>query len=139
MTQLSLTVYFDDQMWVGVVEEQEADELRVARHIFGAEPGPGEVLAFVLHEMLPLLRRSGGHETAPLRLQRIPNPKRAAREAARASAACGISTQAQEAMRREIERHKVERKAETKQEREAEIARRRAIADQRRRERHRGH
>jgi hypothetical protein len=139
MIQLSLTIYFAESLWVGVVEEHDGGDLRVARQIFGAEPGPGEVLAFVLRDMLPLLERAGDQPVEAAPAPRALNPKRAAREAARASAARGVSTQAQEAMRLEIERHKVEHQEETKQERETASAQRRALAVARRKERHRGH
>jgi hypothetical protein len=139
MIQLSLTIYFAESLWVGVVEECDGADLRVARHIFGAEPGPGEVLGFVLRDMLPLLGRAGAHAAEEAPRAREVSPKRAAREAARASAERGVGTQAQEAMRLEIERHKAERKVETKQERAAAADRRRALAVARAKERHRGH
>lgn len=139
MVELSLTVYFAESLWVGVVEERAEEGLRVARHIFGAEPGPGEVHEFVLRQMLPLLERAGPHEAQDAPAPRATSPKRAAREAARASAARGVSSQAQEAMRLEIERRKAERKIETRQEREHEAARRRALAAARSKARHRGH
>ncbi|NTW03353.1 MAG: YjdF family protein [Oscillochloris sp.] len=139
MVQISLTIYFAESFWVGVVEERDGADLRVARHVFGAEPGPGEVLDFVLYDLLSLLDHSGSHEIEQASASRSVNPKRAAREAARASAERGISTQAQEAMRLELECRKVERKQETKQDRDTEAARRRALAVMRQKERHRGH
>ena len=47
-----LTVYFDGQFWIGLVECADADRLQVARHIFGAEPSDNEVLEFVLSDLL---------------------------------------------------------------------------------------
>jgi hypothetical protein len=52
---MKLTVYFDGQFWVGVVEDEYHQSLRVARHIFGAEPKDTEVQAFVNRHLPGLL------------------------------------------------------------------------------------
>ena len=49
-----LTIYFDGQFWIGLIEcvddaclsasRLQAPRLRVARHIFGSEPSDSEVL-----------------------------------------------------------------------------------------------
>ena len=134
----TLTVYFDDPWWVGVIACEEAGTLRVYRHVFGSEPSNEEVLAFVLREYLRLTSRpvagiASDAEKPPRR-----NPKRAAREAARMTAARGISTKSQEALRVAREAEARERQATSRAEREraAEYKWERARAQAR--ARHRG-
>jgi hypothetical protein len=98
----SLTVYFEDPFWVGVVEQQEDETLRVARHVFGSEPSPVEVFEFVLYQLGALLDRPAVAATAELPAPKPRNPKHAAREAAQALAQHGTSTQAQAAYKRQI-------------------------------------
>ena len=118
---VTLTVYFDDPWWVGVVEMEADGELRVARQVFGSEP-PNEVVhQFVLRELPRLLAQPRlGLPSNAAPLPRRVNPKRAAREAGRLTAARGLSTRAQAALRLERETHKQERRIQSKAERERE-------------------
>ena len=80
----TLTVYHDGQFWVGVVEHVEDGMLSVARVVFGAEPSNEEVYTWVL-ERWSSLRLSAETEPVGPRAGRIPgNPKRRAREVAKA-------------------------------------------------------
>src|SRR5262249_23187309 len=97
-TMPTLTVYFDDSWWVGVIELDEDRILRVFRHVFGSEPSNAEVLDFVLNRLTALIAQPiAGVAIAPPTPQKI-NPKRAAREAAQRMQTRGISTKAQEAL-----------------------------------------
>jgi hypothetical protein len=134
----TLTVYFDDPWWVGVIACEEAGTLRVYRHVFGSEPSGEEVLAFVLRNYLLVTSRpaagvAGGAEEPPRR-----NPKRAAREAARLTAERGISTKAQEALRVAREAEAQTRQATSRAERERAAEQRWMQARARARARHRG-
>lgn len=60
------------------------------------------------------------------------------REAGRQTAQAGIGTRSQQTLQAQRELHKQEKKAHTKAEREAEAARRFAMAQQKRKEKHRG-
>jgi hypothetical protein len=44
---MQLTVFFDGQFWVGVIEQHDDAGLKVARYLFGPEPTDTEVFAFV--------------------------------------------------------------------------------------------
>jgi hypothetical protein len=134
----TLTVYFDDPWWVGVIACEEAGTLRAYRHIFGSEPSGEEVLAFILRDFLPLTSRPvvGLPGDAKALLRR--NPKRAAREAARQTAERGISTKAQEALRVAREAEAQTRQATSRAERERAAEQRRAQTRARARARHRG-
>lgn len=134
----TLTVYFDDPWWVGVIACEEAGALRVYRHVFGSEPSGEEVLAFVLRDFLPLTSRPTvgipGDPEAPLPR----SPKRAAREAARQTAKRGISTRAQEALRVAREAEAQTRQATNRAERERAAEQRRLQKRARARAHHRG-
>jgi hypothetical protein len=135
----SLTIYFDDPWWVGIIACDEGGALRVYRHVFGSEPSGEEVLAFVLREYVALTNVlvAGVMSDEPPR--RRPNPKRAAREAASLTAARGISTKAQEALRVAREAEAAAREAAAGERRERDRAERWEQSRVRTRERRRGH
>jgi hypothetical protein len=138
VARITLTVYFENPFWVGVVERQADGALQAARHIFGAEPSPGEVLEFVQRQLGPLLDRPSIAVAVAQAPPRPLNPKRAARAAALALAERGLSTQSQEALRLQIEQHKRLRKQRSKAEREAAAAYKRQLKTQKAKARHRG-
>lgn len=108
----TLTVYHDGQFWVGVVEHVESGMLSVARVVFGAEPSNEEVYTWVL-ERWANLHLSTATEPVESRQNRLPgNPKRRAREAAKALHVRGSSTASQRALARERERLKDESRSE---------------------------
>lgn len=138
MHTISLTVYFDDPFWVGVVERQTEAELQVTRHVFGAEPGAAELWVFVLHQLdwtgQERVCTVQSEPPAPLTI----GPKRVAREAARLRMQRGCSTKAQQALQQQHEQHKQERKQRSKAAREVEEEQRWQVARQRAKARHRG-
>lgn len=108
----TLTVYHDGQFWVGVVEHVEDGMLSVARMVFGAEPSNEEVYTWVIGHWSSL-RLSAEAEPVGPRVGRLPgNPKRRAREAAKAMRQHGSSTASQLALARERERSKEESRSE---------------------------
>lgn len=138
MVAIRLTIFFEDPFWVGVLEREDEGMYIVARHLFGAEPAPAEVLAFVLRRMGRLIENVGSaFEVVPTEPREV-SPKRAAREAAKALAQRGSSTQAQEALRLALEQNKQVRKLHTKAEREAEADYKRRLKIQKAKQRHRG-
>mgnify|MGYP001541586627 CR=1 FL=1 len=101
----TLTVYHDGQFWVGLAEHVEGGRYGVARIVFGAEPSDEELSFF-------------GDEAAEAS-KPAKNPKRRAREAAKALKRPAVSTKAQqalaaqrEAMKRESARARSQRRAE---------------------------
>ncbi|GEC89313.1 MULTISPECIES: YjdF family protein [Brevibacillus] len=107
---MKLTVYFDGQYWVGVVEQQEAGHLKASRYIFGAEPKDGEVQLFVLHQIHSLLDATQQTIQVETPSQQRVNPKRLARQVAKEMKSSGVSTRAQEAIKLELSRRKKEKK-----------------------------
>ena len=108
------TLSFDGRFWVGVLELHErrrgADTndqvgaVRAARHVFGAEPTDAELYDFLLTHGGALIDRAAA--CPPVRASRPvdsssarrPNPKRAARQAAKEAARVRPSTAAQAAL-----------------------------------------
>ena len=117
----TLTVCFDGQFWVGIVERVEDGALSSCRVVFGAEPSNEEVLDFVLREWvrLPLGPAVACEERAMAR-----NPKRRARQAARELKKRGPSTKAQVALAERREALAQESAARDKERREEERRRR---------------
>ena len=112
----TLTVYHDGQFWVGLAEHVEDGRYGAARIVFGAEPSDEEILRFVVSKWAKL--SFFGHDPAeaskPAR-----NPKRRAREAAKALKQPAMSTKAQralaaqrEAMKRESAQARSRRRAD---------------------------
>ena len=132
----TLTVYHDGQFWVGLAERVEDGRYGVARFVFGAEPSDGEILQFVVSkwERLSFFGDEPTEASKPAR-----NPKRRAREAAKALKQPAMSTKAQQALANQREAMKRE-SAHARSRRRADEAE--ARFEQRklkRKQKHRGH
>lgn len=136
---VTLTVYFDDPWWVGVVECQDDQVLRVFRFVFGSEPSNEEVFTFVLRSFVPLTSQMiAGIAGAALASRRV-SPKRAAREAARRVQERGVSTRSQEALRVAQEAQKCERRVRDRAEEERQAVDKRQKVRAKALARRRGH
>ena len=108
------TLYFDGRFWVGVLEHHErhrggdvigqAITVRAVRHVFGAEPSDVELYDFLLTHGGTLIDRAAASSPVPVSIPvgssstLRPNPKRAARQAAKEAARARPSTAAQAAL-----------------------------------------
>ena len=132
----TLTVYHDGQFWVGLAERVENGRYGVARIVFGAEPSDEEILRFVASEW-EKLAFFGDEFTETSKPAK--NPKRRAREAAKALKRPAMGTKAQQALVAQREAMKQE-SAHARSRRRAEEAD--ARFEQRklkRKQKHRGH
>ena len=132
----TLTVYHDGQFWVGLAEHVEDGRYGVARIAFGTEPSDEEILRFVVSkwEKLSFFGGEPAEASKPAK-----NPKRRAREAAKALKQPAMSTKAQQALVAQREAMKQE-SAHTRSRRRAKEAE--ARFEQRklkRKQKHRGH
>ncbi|WP_232515684.1 YjdF family protein [Aeribacillus pallidus] len=107
---MKLTVFYDGQFWIGVVEQKEGEAIKAVRYVFGSEPKDDEVLAFVNGPMLSLLHKCRTTTAVPLEMKKRKNPKRLQREAAKEMKTRPLSTYAQTALQLELEHRKKERK-----------------------------
>jgi hypothetical protein len=136
-TEATLTVYFDDPFWVGVLTRREGCRLAAARIVFGAEPRDDEVYALLLRDYFTL--RLGGDVDAPRRLIARMNPKRMQRKVSRMVESRGAGTKAQQALKQAHEAVKTERRTVSRRERDAQERRKYELRQQKRMEKHKGH
>ena len=132
----TLTVYHDGQFWVGLAERGEDGRCGAARIVFGTEPSDEEILRFVVGkwEKLSFLGGEPAEASKPAK-----NPKRRAREAAKALKQPAMSTKAQQVLANQRETIKRE-SAQARRQRHVEKAD--ARFEQRklkRKQKHRGH
>ena len=132
----SLTVFFEDPFWVGVFQRIEDGKLSVCKVTFGAEPKDYEVLDYILHHYYELVF-SPAIETE-IR-QAVDNPKRRNRNARKQLENTGIGTKSQQALKRQREEMKTERRQVSREEREAEAQRRFVMKQEKKKEKRRGH
>lgn len=101
----TLTVYQNGQFWVGLAEHVENGRYGAARIVFGAEPSNEEILRFVVNKWAKL--SFFGHDSTEAS-KPVKNPKRRAREAAKALKRPAMSTKAQQALEAQREATKQE-------------------------------
>jgi len=130
------TIYFEEPFGVGVFEELDGDKLSVCRMVFGAEPTDAEIYDFILKHYYHL------RFSAPVKTeikQKADNPKRRQRNARKQMESSGIGTKSQQALQKQYEENKTERKQLSREQREAEKQRQFELKQQKRKEKHRGH
>ena len=132
----TLTVYHDGQFWVGLAEHVEDGRYGVARIVFGAEPSDEEILRFVVNKWAKL--SFFGHDSTEAS-KPAKNPKRRAREAAKALKQPAMSTKAQQALANQRETMKLESAQARSQRRADEAEARFEQRKLKRKQKHRGH
>lgn len=134
--QTSLTVYFDEPFWVGVFEIVDNGKLSVCKVTFGAEPKDYEVWEFILKHYYELcFSKSIKTEIK----QTADNPKRRQRNAKKQLGSVGIGTKSQQALKKQREEMKTERKQKSRNQKEAEKQRLFELKQQKRKEKKKGH
>ena len=132
----SLSVFFEEPFWVGVFERIEDGKLSVCKVTFGAEPKDYDILVFVLYHYYELVfSPSVEIETR----QAADNPKRRLRNARKHLENTGVGTKAQQALQRQREEMKTERRQISREERDAEAQRRFEMKQVKKKEKKRGH
>lgn len=137
MSMSKLTVRFEDPFWVGIIEVEDEEGYRVARHVFGAEPTTPEVLRFVCDKWREL-RFTDGIRIQVEQAKRV-SPKRLRRmieKEIRSSARRG--TKAQQALAEQREAAKGESEALSRARREKRRRERFAKKTEKRKQKHRG-
>ncbi|MCR5575646.1 MAG: YjdF family protein [Oscillospiraceae bacterium] len=132
----SLKIFFEELFWVGVFERVEDGKLSACKVTFGAEPKDIEVWEYVLSHYGEL--KFSPAVEAETR-QAADNPKRRLRDARKQLENIGVGTKAQQALQRQREEMKTERREISREQREAEKQRQFEIRQQKRKEKHRGH
>lgn len=135
-TRGMLTVYFEEPFWVGIFERISGGMLTVCKVTFGAEPKDYEVQEFILKHY-SRLRFSPAVEIKVR--SAADHPKRRMRNAKKQLEHSGVGTKSQQALQRQREESKIERRRCGKRQKEAEEQRKFDLKQQKRREKHRGH
>ncbi|MEC1943440.1 YjdF family protein, partial [Bacillus velezensis] len=115
---MKLTVYYDGQFWVGVIEVVNDGKLRAVRHLFGKEPKDSEIMHFVHNQLLQTLSRTEQTGVCVKAKSKNLNPKRLQRQASKEMKNIGISTKAQKAIKQELEARKEKKKQLNRKQRE---------------------
>lgn len=140
MATITATIFFEKRFWVGSFERTDRNGYAVARHIFGAEPTDPEVYEFVLQHFGDL--NFGTCKEIQIQIKRM-NPKRAQREVRRemrkVKETMRPSTLAQDYMREELEKRKLERKQISSAENQARKEKQFAHRQEKKKQKHRGH
>ncbi len=131
-----LTLFFEDPFWVGVFERVSDGKLSVCKTTFGAEPRDNEVCDFVLKNYYGL---SFSPAVKVEQKQTADNPKRRQRNASKQMLNIGIGTKSQQALKKQREEMKTERRQTGREMREAEKQRQFDLKQQKKKEKHRGH
>lgn len=114
--------------------------LKVYRYVFGKEPNNSEVLEFVNHRLLDIMNKNEQIGVMDKRkFNKNINPKRLQRQAAKEMQKKGISTKAQEAIKKDIEKYNKESKKLKKQRKDTFKQRKWEIKKQKAKEKHKGH
>ena len=117
-------------------ERFDDDKYEVCKITFGAEPKDYEVYNFLLKNW-HMLRFSPPIKTDRA-IERKINPKRMQREINSQLENKGIGTKAQQALNLQHEQNKIERKTQSREQREAEKERQFALRQKKKKAKHRG-
>jgi hypothetical protein len=132
----SLTVFFEAPFWVGVYERIDNDKYEVCKITFGSEPKDYEVYDFLL-ENWHRLRFSPPVIAEKIEERKI-NPKRMHREINNQLKNKGIGTKAQQALKLQHEKNKMERKMKSRELKEEEKERKFVLRQIKKKAKHRG-
>ena len=130
-----LTVFFEEQFWIGVFERISEGKLSVCKVTFGVEPKDYEVYEFILKNYYRL-------KFSPAVVVDVKeaarNPKRIQREVRKQVQNLGMGTKSQQALKLQQEQLKTKRRTVSREQREAEKQRQFELKQQKRKEKHRG-
>lgn len=135
-TKSSLTILFENPFWIGLYERIDGDKYEVCKITFGAEPKDYEVYDFLLKNW-HMLKFSPPVKTDRIEERKI-NPKRMQREINSQLKNKGIGTKAQQALKLQHEQTKIERKTQSREQREAEKERQYALRQEKKKLKQRG-
>lgn len=133
---IKLTVLFESPFWIGIFEKEQDGQYFVARTVFGAEPRDFEVFEFIIYKM-DQLKFSTPQEGEIVK--RKVNPKRVQREVKLELSKKNIVSKAQDALRLEIEKNKIERRSFNSKLKEVVKQERFELKQQKKKEKKRGH
>ncbi|MCI8756068.1 MAG: YjdF family protein [Oscillospiraceae bacterium] len=130
------TVLFENPFWIGLYERIEGERYEVCKITFGTEPKDYEVYDYWLANCDKL------QFSQPIKIEkteeRKTNPKRVQREINHQLQKKGIGTKAQQALKAQHEQVKIERKTQSREEKEAEKERQFILKQEKKKAKHKG-
>ena len=139
ISQIKLTVLFNDPFWIGIFEIIENDEYKVCKVTFGPEPREEETLELILNKFYSLNFSTPISSNKNTFTEKKQNPKRLQRKIQKETATNGIGTKAQIAIKLQHEQGKVEHKKKSKEEKEQEEQMKLYLKRKKKLEKHKGH
>lgn len=140
MALIKATIFFERRYWVGTFERTDKAGYAIAKHIFGGEPADPEIYEFILTHYQEL--KFGDAKKFTLEIKRM-NPKRVQREVRREMEKIREtekpSTFAQDYMREELEKKKLQKKDQSSAEKQARKKEQFSLRQQKKKEKQRGH
>lgn len=138
ISQINLTVLFNEPFWIGVFELTENSKYKVCKITFGSEPKEDETLNFILKRFYSLNFSNPISTDKNILIEKKLNPKRIQRKIQKETSN-GIGTKAQIALKLQHEQCKIERKKKSKAQKELEEQRKFELKQKKRLEKHKGH
>ncbi|HHY73053.1 MAG TPA: YjdF family protein [Bacillus bacterium] len=136
---MKLTIFYDGQFYVGIIEIVSVNTLKAYRYMFGREPKDQEVLEFI---NLVLLKYIEQHDQKGIAINQIipkkVNPKRLQRTVSKEMKQAKISTKAQEAIKEDYSQKKKEKSRKNKYLRDSLKRYKREIKIQKAKNKHKG-
>lgn len=137
-SSIKLTVYFEGPFWVGVFEKVTGQGYSACRVVFGtSEPKNHEVMQLLAR--YHLLSFSAPIPSAEAPIRPTISPKRLQRKIAAQLCRPGVSTRSQEAVQKQREANKLERKSLSRAAKEAMETQKYTSRQIKRKEKKRGH
>ncbi|WP_445480570.1 YjdF family protein [Lysinibacillus irui] len=136
---MKLTIYFDGQFYIGLIENISENKYKAYRYVFGNDPKDHEVLDFVNKNLFDFIKndKHGGISIKQDKVKKI-NPKRLQRKVAKELKKPSISTKAEEALKAEFELRKKEKTVTSKRLKEERKEYSRNIKVQKSKNKHKG-
>ncbi len=135
---MKLTVFFDGQFWIGLIERQSESKHYSSLFTFGEEPGDSQIFEFVNNDLLKIINKQSEFVSADyLQFKKI-SPKRQKRIASKELKTNPLSTKSQEAIQKQLEQDKKERKIISKEKREEKLQYKREKSIEKRKQKHKG-
>ncbi|WP_154836989.1 YjdF family protein [Staphylococcus sp. Marseille-Q1834] len=134
---MELSIFHDGQFFIGLVEYREEDKIKFVKFTFGTEPNSVDIFNFI-HNRLDELMNQTKVSVIKKKPKKV-NPKRLQRQIAKEQKQTKYSTYAQQAIKKEQEIKKLERKKKNKLQKEKTKAHKRQLKMQKTKQKKKGH
>lgn len=132
---IKLTVLFDGTFWIGVFERISSNKLAVAKVTFGSEPKDIEIYNYLLYKYQYL--KFSNPTVIYLKKQKEIKPKRMKR-IVKKQINTSIGTKSMQALKKEQEQNKIERKIISKEKKEEITQMKFEMKQNKKRQKHKG-